>query len=274
MSVRLFYVDESWDEHKFCLTAIGIRHNEWRNCHEMIMAHKKSLAATYGLYTRHEIHARDFVKGRGNVGKRPVLKGERVKIYRGLLELIASLPSVVLLNVCLPQKGKPNAEMTAWNRLLTRIDTMISKSVMYETVIRKIIIRDYLSAVKRGEKRMLDYHPKAIIVADQGQESEIRKAYRRMTVFNPVPSKLGGWPSGEYKNFPLQNIIEDPVFRESGLSMMIQLADCVAFALLKRESKPTEFILKYEIHTMFDECLASKCNKKACAKDPLGIVRA
>ena len=71
----------------------------------------------------------------------------------------------------------------------------------------------------------------------------------------------------------LERIIEDPVFKKSHHSFLIQLADCVAFALLKREIPPTPNIQKYRINEAFSEQLASVCFKAASAKDPLGIVR-
>lgn len=39
MAVRYFYVDESWDEEKFCLSAICIRHSDWHACLKMIQDH-------------------------------------------------------------------------------------------------------------------------------------------------------------------------------------------------------------------------------------------
>jgi hypothetical protein len=53
-----------------------------------------------------------------------------------------------------------------------------------------------------------------------------------------------------------------------------KLADCVAYALLKREVKPTPLVQKYGIARMFDEALAGSCYKPAHRNDPLGIVRA
>jgi hypothetical protein len=52
-----------------------------------------------------------------------------------------------------------------------------------------------------------------------------------------------------------------------------QLADCVSFALLKRESPPTPNIQKYGIHEFFDQCLSGVCFKAASPRDPNGIVR-
>jgi hypothetical protein len=66
---------------------------------------------------------------------------------------------------------------------------------------------------------------------------------------------------------------EDPVFKQSHQSYMIQLADCVAFSLLKREVPPTPLIKKYGIQHMFEKNIAGVCLRAASRKDPLGIVR-
>lgn len=96
---------------------------------------------------------------------------------------------------------------------------------------------------------------------------------RKMNVYNPIPSAFGSWPEGAVRNKPTQRLIEDPVFRSSKASYMLQLVDCVAFALLKRETAPTPNVLKYKIHQMFDRTLAGICVKAASRSDPLGIVR-
>jgi hypothetical protein len=116
--------------------------------------------------------------------------------------------------------------------------------------------------------------PRALIFADQGRELEITRAFRKMNVFNPIPSQFGVW-SGTMrtKNIPVERVIEDRVFKESHQSYFIQLADCVAFSLLKREVAPTSGIKKYGIHRMFEKNIAGVCFRPAAPKDPLGIVR-
>jgi hypothetical protein len=107
------------------------------------------------------------------------------------------------------------------------------------------------------------------------REGQIKKAMRRMHVYNPIPSQFGEWPDGERaRNITTDRIIEDPIFRVSGHSYFVQLADCVAYALLKREVPPTERVTKYGIDKMFESILGHKCFRKACRKNPLGIVRA
>ena len=75
------------------------------------------------------------------------------------------------------------------------------------------------------------------------------------------------------QNITTERIIEDPVFKPSDRSYLIQMADCVAFALLKSEVPPTPNVARYGIHEMFDKTLRGICFKPASPRDPLGIVR-
>lgn len=128
MTARLFYIDESFDADKFCLSAIGLRHSEWRECFARVREHRDILKHDFGIFVRKEIHSLDFV-------------------------------------------------------------------------------------------------------------------------------------------------IEDPVFKKSHQSHFLQLADVVAYSLLKREVAPTPHVKRYDIHKMFDKHLAGVCWKAASPQDPLGIVR-
>jgi len=95
-----------------------------------------------------------------------------------------------------------------------------------------------------------------------------------MSVYNPIPSMIGDWGGGtKTKNIPIQRVIEDPVFKKSHQSYFIQLADAVAYALLKREVTPTRHVKKYGIDKMFERNLAGVCYLSASRFDPLGIVR-
>lgn len=126
---------------------------------------------------------------------------------------------------------------------------------------------------ERIDQRLNIYKSRAVIFADEGRELEITKALRKMHVFNPIPSQFGGWPTGATKNITTERIIDDPVFKPSDRSYLIQMADCVAFALLKSEVTPTPNIARYGIETMFDDTLRGICFKPASPRDPLGIVR-
>ena len=277
MSVRCFYVDESYDAERFCLSAISIRHSHWRDCFRRVQQHRRLLKEDHGIFIRKEIHAHEFVGGRGRVADRVVGKHSRSRIFHGLLRLVAELPDVWVFNVCLERKGRRDPELDAWDRLLNRIERTMLRMEQQEIPLRKELIANLPGTITQPEDalqlRLLDYAPRALIFADEGRQVEITRVYRKMTVFNPIPSRFGAWKEGTRRNLPLERIIEDPVFKASHHSFFIQLADSVSFALLKRETAPTPNIRKYGIDGFFDECLSGVCFKKASLDDRLGIVR-
>jgi len=288
MPVQFFYVDESYDKEKFCLSAIAIHHSHWREAFDSIKAFRQRLKEAYGIPLSTELHATEFVHGRGHISDRIVTKWERSRIFFEALQVVSRLEKTMLFNVCLPHKGIADTQMTAWDRLINR-----AERTMRERDETELALRDTLAtavhnsvtseevptgisrvAAEQIETRLKAYRARAFFIADEGREKEITTAVRRMHVFNPVPSRYGEWASGSRtQNIPAARIIEDPVFKRSDRSYFLQLADFVAFALLKREVTPTPLIKKYKINQMFDEVLAPKCFRGASPRDPLGIVR-
>lgn len=89
-----------------------------------------------------------------------------------------------------------------------------------------------------------------------------------------IPSRYGEWEPGVVtKNIPTGHIIEDPVFKASQRSYFLQLTDCVAYSLLRKESPPSQFTETYGIREMFQQALRSVCFLAAARDDPEGIVR-
>jgi hypothetical protein len=279
MSVRFFYVDESHDAEKFCLSAIAIKDVDWHTCFELVRDHRVALNKKYGLFLRKEIHAHEFLAGKGHVSPPQIGKWERSRIYHGMLHLVAQLPNVKIINICLPKHGNRDPQMKAWDRLINRIERAMKGFEQHDLLQRKILlarVQNHLAGPVLDELRstLTNHCTKAVIVADEGREGEIIKAVRRMHVHNPIPSRLGVWGDGQLThNIKLERIVEDPIFKPSDRSYFLQLADCVAYALLKREVTPTPRCKKYGIQTMFDEVLQSVCHRPAARRDPLGIVR-
>jgi hypothetical protein len=277
MSVRCFYVDESYDQQKFCLSAIAIRHDLWRDCFNRVQQHRRLLKQDHGVFIRKEIHAHELVGGRGQLSDQIINKHTRSRIFYGLLRLVAEMPGVMVFNICLDVKGRRDPQLDAWERLLNRIERTMLEFERRELPKRKELLSKLPPNISTPgdalHNRLLNYAPRAMIFADEGRETEITRVYRKMTVFNPIPSQFGTWSDGTTKNLPLQRIIEDPVFKQSHHSFFVQLADCVSFALLKRETPPTPNTAKYGIDKFFEPCLASVCYKPASPRDSLGIVR-
>jgi len=277
--VRFFYVDESHDTSKFCLSAIGIRHSVWKECLDEVRKHREMLKHDYGIFLRKEIHAHKFLAGRGRISDRVVTKWERARIFNGLLKLIASLPEIMLFNVCLNKSEHTDPHMIAWDRLTNRIERTMLEMERVEIPKRRELMGCIGPATADAvrcdiEARLLKYKSRAVLISDEGREYEIERAVRKMRAFNPIPSRYGSWPGGrKTKSITADRIIEDPVFRKSHRSYLVQLADCVAYALLKREVQPTSRIRRYGIHQMFDAHLTGICFKQAARDDPQGIVR-
>ena len=210
---------------------------------------------------------------------RLVTKHDRSRIFEGLLGLVASLPNVMVINVCLQTSGRANPQLDAWDRLLNRIERTLLEIERRELPLRNALLAQLPQDLSDGVRnrlttRLIAYCSRALIFADQGQEQEITKTLRRMHAFNPIPSQFGQWPgSRKSKNIPVERIIEDPVFKQSHESYFIQLADCVAFSLLTREVPPTPLVRKYEIHRMFERSIGAVCLRAASPQDPFGIVR-
>lgn len=279
MTVRIAYVDESYDAQKFVLSAVCIRHGEWRQCFDRVREFRVLMKQEHGLFLRKEIHASEFLSGRGRVSDKDIGKWQRSRIFRSLLQVVASLPQVLVFNVCLEKAGETDVHMKAWDRLVNRLERSMVGFENREMPKRKAIVAEVRQHLGEDdaqflESRLLAYAARTIIVADEGREHDIRSALRRMHAFNPVPSQFGAWPAGQRtRNITTDRLIEDPIFRPSHQSYFLQLADCVAYALLKREVTPTPHVKKYGLHEMFDEILTGVCYRPASKKDALGIVR-
>lgn len=279
MPVRFFYVDESFDSNKFCLSAISIRDRDWKDCFEQVKQHRRNLKNDFGIYVRKEIHARELVSGRGKLGPNTIAKWERSRIYNGILNLIASLPNVWVFNVCLDVQAGGDTQMKAWDRLINRIERTMLEHERIEIPLRRELSAKASEQMAHSDadkisQRLNDFQTRAVIFADEGREREITSAMRKMHIINYIPSKFGDWGLGNYtKNIQTAHLIEDPIFKKSERSYFIQLADCVAFGLLKREVAATPNVARYGIDKMFEDALSGVCYRKCSPNDPLGIVR-
>ena len=233
------YIDDSGDEKVRCYSALLIHEAAWKQSHDAIRAFRRNLKRSDGMFVTRELHATEFVAGRGRVGTEIVPKGRRCEIFRETLRLIASLPNVHLFN-CVATKAN---EKLVFERLINRLHAA-----------------------------MCAWKSHALIVHDEGKD--YTSLVRRLCVYNPIRSRYGRWPGGAaYKNIPTIRILEDIVFRPSHKSNFIQMADFCAYALLRSEF-PLASKSRYGLDAAF-EVLHPICNKHAYQADPkrLGIIR-
>ena len=247
----LAYIDESGDEQyrvnrstsKFVMVSLLIPDYLWRETFEETKKFRRHLKKEYGLLIKKEIHSTDFLRGRGKIGTHTISKKLRSFIFKRIIQFISELPGISIICVSLENKDRKDVYLDSLERLLNRID--------------------------RFSK---DEDTQVILIIDEGKENKITKKYRKMCVYNPIPSKYGSWAGGSsLKNIPITRIIEDPFFKQSEISYFLQLADVIAYSLL-RYDEPTDRAKKYGIDKLFP-LLKPVLNLKASNKDKLGVVR-
>lgn len=238
--MHLIYVDESGDEQLAVYSALAIPADQWREAFNELKLFRRQLRQTYGIYIHKELHAWKFVSGRGSISDRVVTKHQRATIFNETLSATAALPGARLFNAVFPKAGA----YTAFEWLLNRINRTLQAWGSY-----------------------------GILICDAGHDIEYTRLFRKMTVFNPIPSRLGVWQEtgNTWRNIPLDRFVEDPFFKQSDQSYFIQATDFAAYSLLRREA-PLASKTRYGLDQSFAR-LSEILVREARPRDPEGIIR-
>lgn len=240
--MHLIYIDDSRDEGLCVFSALAIPAASWRECFEMVREFRRKLKKSDGIYVYKEFHAWKFVSGRGQIADRVVPKGRRCQIFREALKLVTDLPGARLFNAVFGAKE----DERAFERMMNRIN-----------------------------RTMIAWDSHAMLICDEGKESAYTRLVRRMGVFNPIPSQFGVWTDtgAKTKNIPIERVIEDPIFKKSEHSYLIQLVDFCAYALLRRE-RPIATKSKYGLDRAWETISGSSILvREATRRDAEGILR-
>ena len=238
--MHLVYIDDSGDPPAFGIfSALAIPEESWQFAFAAIKNFRHAIRRSDGIDIHKELHAWKFVSGRGHIADRIVTKSRRCALVGDALRVVASIPGACLFNAAF----HASKEDFAFERLLNRI-----------------------------QKNMEVKNARALLFSDKGKEEKYTMIRRKMGVHNPIPSRYGVWRGGTArKNIVIDRIIEDPVFKDSKHSYIIQMVDFCAYALLRRE-RPLPSKSKYGLHQMFDLLQPILC-REANRSDKDGIIR-
>lgn len=243
--MHFVYIDESIHERKhYVYSALIVDTECWREITSKIQFLRRRMRKAEGIFIAKELHASEFVAGKGIVSSKIILKEKRAEIFKKVMHSIVWLA-----------KGKKPEQITLMNAINT------NEEYAFERLINRI------------NKTMETFKSKAILIFDAGHEGAFTRRIRKMNVYNPIPSNRGQWAdSGNWsKNIVIDRILEDPFFKDSKQSNFIQLVDFVAYALLRKEV-PLPAKTKLGIHEAFD-ILAPICFRPANIRDPMGVIR-
>lgn len=234
--MHLIYIDDSYDHPRQVYSAIAVPAHLWRTFFDRIKEWRRALNQSDGILITKEFHATEFVAGRGRLGPQVVGKYRRSRIFRDAMALLNDMEGLKIFNVC--RTSKPE---WALERLITRI-----------------------------HKTMETWDSYAMLIMDEGKEAETTRLLRKMGVYNPVPVYVAPGVT-ETQNLKVSRILEDPGFKPSERSYFVQMADFVAYALLRREARlPSKDFYGY--HECFD-MLTHVVAKEASLTDPMGVIR-
>jgi hypothetical protein len=122
--MHFVYIDDSKDWRIACFSALLIPADRWADCLDWLIGLRRDLKASDGIHIRKEIHATDWVGGKGRIGVNFVDKTRRAALFNWLLSGITMMPDAQLINPAVPLAE----EDRAFERLLNRINVNMRKA--------------------------------------------------------------------------------------------------------------------------------------------------
>jgi len=206
----LIYIDESYDETHYAYSAMFINAFRWNNYFDHMLKWRGDWFKTHQISLDTELHATDFVAGRGQPHHNRD-KTYRAGLFNEAIQRIEQMDGIKIINGITNNKKK---YMLLFDYMLTRINNTLKANNAY-----------------------------GVLICDEGNENQLTSVVRKMKKENHIPDRLDMYGHNSSKrNIPLDRIIEDPLFKTSKSSYFIQLADFLAFSLLRNE-KPGEFTM-------------------------------
>ena len=83
--MHLVYIDDSKDEELCIFSALAISATLWQGAFEQVRNFRHELRKSDGIYVYKELHAWEFVSGRGRIADRMVPKGRRCQLFKEAL---------------------------------------------------------------------------------------------------------------------------------------------------------------------------------------------
>ncbi len=228
----LMYVDESGDPgtlnsptRYFVLSAVILHESYWWNILQDLVEFKRSLKERYGLLMKEEIHASEFVTGRPKF-KNNISRNDRLDLLKKVLDWLNGRPDLSVMSVRVDKTVNHDPFERAWQLLIQRFEN---------TLFHKNFPGPF-------------NNDKGMVIADNTNGTKLVKLIRRMRHYNPIPNMMQ-YGAGN-RNMPLRSIIEDPSFRDSGHSLVLQMVDVIAY-FARQVYEPNKYVREKGARTFY-----------------------
>lgn len=193
----------------YVLGCVMIKGTAWPTTFDAMIDFRRDLRDKFGLHVRTEVKANWLLHGRGPLRRFDLTDVERAAIYRlhmRAAEWLETKTFAVVINKQTRPDAKPDhVRDLTWETLLQRLERFSSKK-----------------------------HEQVLVTHDHGEDHLIRKQARKARRAGTAGSAYG---TGSLKR-PFEQLLDDPVARDSSQSYFIQLADLAAYAAFRRLYPP------------------------------------
>jgi hypothetical protein len=183
---------------------------------------------------KEEIHASVFLSGRVLL-KNDIKRNDRLDILKKCIDWLGSRNDISIISIRVDKANHADPFERAWQLLVQRFEN---------TLLHKNFPGPFNNDC-------------GMIFSDNTNGGKLVKLIRQMRRYNPIPGMVQF--GGGARNIPLKSIIEDPSFRDSGHSLVLQLADVVAY-FAKQVYEPNKYVLSKGAKTFYSR-LAPVINK-------------
>lgn len=250
----LMYVDESGDPGRnvivtryFILTGLVIHELRWKTTLDSLVQFRAHLRTTKGLKMREEIHASNFMSRPGELIR--IRRNDRVDIIKQCIIWAASHPDLGVITIRVDKQGVTRDPFEiAWDALINR----------FENTIRH---KNFPGPCNSDDK--------GLILPDNTDVMKLTGLLRKMRVYNPIPNRMDIYGGG-FRNSRIENIVEDPFFKDSRSSYFHQITDVIAYAA-RQIYEPNVYLSSKGGRNLYQE-LDPILIKRASRTNPMGVV--
>lgn len=205
METYLAYFDETGDDglvkyssDHFVLTAMYMPVSSWQDNFNALQSMRRDLRNSFGIHVAEEFHTKHFLTNKNPYRQYGWSVEQKQQIIKRYTLCLAAL------------------DMQCINVIIDKTKVRSSNYSVLENALTYSVQR-----IENASAGNWQY----VILSDKGRVGIMSHTARKIRAFNPIPSMYGQ----DYRNRPIQNMVEDILEKDSKESYFIQSADFISY---------------------------------------------